>query len=175
MAKLQLLVGNFLEPRVKDPTAWVVHGHVVNDVGAFGAGVALQIADRWPEARQNYLDWGFQGQSFQMGNNNCFVVPNRKIMIVHMLAQHGLPSRTNKQPLCYISLAKCLNKLGNTAQSLNGEIHMPKVGCGLARGDWNQVAPMILELIPDDVPVSVYILPEEYEKITGPMRPANCY
>jgi hypothetical protein len=59
-----------------------------------------------------------------------------------MVAQHGYVSPGNPVAIRYDALAQCLSTLaGRLAEGMT--IHMPRIGCGLAGGNWDQVEPLL--------------------------------
>jgi hypothetical protein len=77
-----------------------------------------------------------------------------------MLAQKGLFPKGTEIPLRYTSLKKCLVELAETAQELRASIHMPQIGSGQAKGDWNIILEMIHdELVNSGISVSIYVFP----------------
>ena len=53
--------------------------------------------------------------------------------------------------------AHCLPQVAAKATELNASVHMPRIGCGLAGGDWSKVVPLIEKhLIAAGAAVTVY-------------------
>lgn len=127
--------GNALDPR-KRPAAIL---HVVNDVGAFGAGIAGEIAARWPHAKGEYLQW--ISRDPPLGSVLWSRISDTDA-IAHILAQRGLPSWQNRQPLDLDALALGLRTVAASVPS-TVSVHMPRLGCGLARGRWERVLPIV--------------------------------
>jgi hypothetical protein len=44
----------------------------------------------------------------------------------------------------YDALAQCLSKLAGQIDEVT-TIHIPRIGCGLARGNWDQIEPLLEE------------------------------
>jgi hypothetical protein len=81
------------------------------------------------------------------------------LSVANMVAQHGSVSRANPVAIRYDALAQCLSKLAD--QIGQGTlIHMPRIGCGLAGGNWDQIEPLLEEhLAMAGFDVRVYDLP----------------
>lgn len=129
--------------------------HVCNDVGAWGAGFTKALSARWDAPRRQYIK-----EHPQLGTvQHVQVEP--QVWVANMVAQHGLPCRSNPQPLDYEKLKLCLNRVASTwASSDDVSFHMPRIGCGIARGDWDTVEEIIrrtLDLL--HMPIYVYDLP----------------
>jgi len=133
-----------------------VIAHVVNSWGLFGAGVAGAIRAKWPEAERRYQNW-FSGRnrgiSFKLGDV-LFVELDQNTgptHIAHMLAMNGVRTKTNKTPLDYRSLGICLDKVYEFCGKMNSTLHIPKIGSGLAGGDWHRIS-TILEIVQERHP-----------------------
>ena len=70
-----------------------------------------------------------------------FVPAEKHIAVVNMIAQ-GL---VGSVPLRYYALGACLQKLYRIADEHKYQIYMPKIGAGLACGDWTFILRMIEE------------------------------
>ena len=142
---LNYLIGDATYPSIKEDSKGII-AHIVNDQGGWGRGFVLALSQRWPELRRRYKLWS-QTQEFVLGNiNSTWVEPN--IYVVDMLAQKGYYNRiTNPVPLDYEALRSCLIKLNDLSIILNSSIHMPKIGSGLAGGNWNTIEELILRYL----------------------------
>lgn len=118
-----------------------VIAHVCNDAGFWGAGFVLAIDKRWtlPKDRYRKINQKALGmvQTVRVADD---------LIVCNMIAQHSLRSATNKVPIRYDALAVCLEKLAAwiKTRDLGESVHLPRIGCGLAGGDWNKVEPIIL-------------------------------
>jgi O-acetyl-ADP-ribose deacetylase (regulator of RNase III) len=57
----------------------------------------------------------------------------------------------------YDAVAGCLQKVAVRAAELKASVHMPRIGCGLAGGEWSRIEPFIKEHLCDPgVSVTVY-------------------
>jgi O-acetyl-ADP-ribose deacetylase (regulator of RNase III) len=149
MTSITYTVGDATAP----PLLPAVVAHVVNDVGAFGAGFAAALASRWPGARADYLRWYRDG--LQLGDVR-FWSTGEGVTVAHLCAQHGLGRRNH--PLRYDALAQCLTMLGVAARMHQVAVVMPRIGTGLAGGDWGRIEPLIAKACAG-VDVTVFDLP----------------
>lgn len=116
--------------------------HVCNDIGAWGAGFVLAISKRWPYPEAQYKAWCQTKTNFTLG----FVQPVRvanDITVINMIGQRGIRSIRNLCPLRYDALETCLTKVAGYCKQNNMSVHMPRIGCGLAGGDWEKVEEII--------------------------------
>lgn len=123
--------GDVTEPVGNQP----VIAHVCNNVGRFGAGVALAIANKYPHVREAYMsmEYYFLGQ-IQTVRETDFPV------VVNMIAQDGIGR--SKRRLHYGHLARCLHLLEDGFDT-NYTFHMPRIGAGLAGGSWEIIRELI--------------------------------
>ena len=62
-----------------------------------------------------------------------------------------------KHLIRYDAVEKCLNKVAEFAKENQASIHMPRIGCGLAGGKWEEIESIILRtLLNKDIKVIVY-------------------
>lgn len=151
------LIGDATQPRTLEP---VIIAHIVNDLGAWGAGFVLALSRRWKTPERKYLHWakGQTAEPFGLGRTQ-FVEIDDRITVANMCAQHGLRSAAHPVPLRYEALAECLDQVADRALELNAEVHLPRIGCGLAGGTWEQVEPLLVAAFGErDIPVFVYDL-----------------
>jgi O-acetyl-ADP-ribose deacetylase (regulator of RNase III) len=145
--------------------------HVCNDVGAWGAGFVLAVSRRWKRPQERYTQWwwrrawthesGVSFPLFRLGHVQLVEVEAGSLWVANMLAQQGLASRKQKAgpPLRYEALEQCLAEVARLAQERQASVHMPRIGCGLAGGQWDQVEPLVVRtLVVAGVPVTVYDL-----------------
>jgi O-acetyl-ADP-ribose deacetylase (regulator of RNase III) len=147
-------VGDATQP---DLDGVVTIAHVLSDCreGYFDAGFAKAIAARHPRAQTRFKNWArgdhllantarsFQlgavqwvGVGYDLGRSHRF----GDRWVANMVAQHGLRSATNQHPLDLDALSLCLL---DVAVEARGPIAMPRLGCGLAGGNWDEVEPVI--------------------------------
>lgn len=139
--------------------------HVCNDMGGWGRGFVLAISEKWNEPEVEYRKLKKEGK-LALGFVQ-FVNVEPTIIIANMVAQKGY-GKNNKSlhrtsevdteiPLQYDQLAICLEKVAASARMQGGSVHMPRIGCGLAGGEWHEVE-KLLQAKFSDVLVYVYDL-----------------
>jgi O-acetyl-ADP-ribose deacetylase (regulator of RNase III) len=134
--------------------------HACNDLGGWGKGFVLAISKRWPEPETAYRARHRDRSKNDFGLGAIQVVQvGPYVWVANMVAQRGLKTGSNGPPIRYDAVRACLKKLAVEAQRLRASVHMPRIGCGLAGGRWEDVEPMILdELVSKGVEVTVYNL-----------------
>ena len=79
------------------------------------------------------------------------------IWVANMVAQRGMKTGSNGPPMRYEAVRACLGKPAVEAKELGASVHMPRIGCGLAGGRWEEIEPIISdELLWQGVEVTVY-------------------
>lgn len=152
---ISYLIGDATAP---DGEAPGVIAHVCNDSGGWGKGFVLAISRRWPEPEAAYRRWARSSQNFELGMVQLVKVEDQ-LSVANMVAQHGYVSRANPVAIRYDALAKCLSKLASRIEQAT-IIHMPRIGCGLAGGNWEKIEPLLEEhLALAGFDVRVYDLP----------------
>jgi O-acetyl-ADP-ribose deacetylase (regulator of RNase III) len=132
--------------------------HICNDIGGWGKGFVLAVSKRWNEPEKEYRKW----HRFRSENNFALgeiqVVQVEKYMYVaNMIGQKGIKTGSNGIPVRYEAIEKCLETLTIEAIELKASVHMPRIGCGLAGGKWEQIEPIIgRTLLDKNVEVYVY-------------------
>lgn len=131
--------------------------HICNDIGGWGKGFVLAISKRWKEPENEYRKWFKNDENFHLGEIQMAQVENN-LWICNMIAQHKtITNSKGIPPIRYEAVEKCLEKLSDEALKMNASIHMPRIGCGLAGGKWEEIEPIIKRtLLNNDVEVYVY-------------------
>ena len=151
----------------KENSSTIIIPHVCNNINAFGAGFASQVAEEFPSVKMNFH---MLGNTAKLGHVQYVSVAKNSVhrhelIFANMIAQNKLLSQNNPRPLNYAALVYAMNDVRNHIQRIkqsnseidNIEIHAPKFGSGLAGGDWS----FIMNLIDDiwnNIPVYVYAL-----------------
>ncbi|HJZ91139.1 MAG TPA: hypothetical protein VKE40_09720 [Gemmataceae bacterium] len=74
-----------------------------------------------------------------------------------MVGQRGIKRGKSGPPIRYEAVAECLERVAAKALELGASVHMPRIGCGLAGGEWSKIEPLIEQRLCDrGVAVTVY-------------------
>lgn len=121
-----------------------VIAHGCNCFCRMGAGIAPQMAkafkcDRYPlESRDTIGDINKLGQiDYEAWYSNTAKI----VYVINAYTQYDYKSLGNEHPLDYEALQLCLRKMSH--QFSGYRIGLPKIGCGLAGGDWQRVKQII--------------------------------
>lgn len=155
MNKITYIKGDATAP-VGDGIKFIAH--VCNTIGAWGAGFVLALSRKWSEPEEAYRAMSDEDRS--LGNVRLVGV-EEDIAVANMIAQEGTghaPDGT--PPIRYHALGEALRVLDEAAIAHSKHmgkpvsIHMPRIGSGLAGGDWKTIEMIIRECT--TVPVTVY-------------------
>ena len=126
--------------------------HICNDIGAWGAGFVLAVSKKWraPEIAYRAMKKRFLGTVELVRVSDDIIVAN-------MIAQHGIGAGADGiPPIRYEAVRACLAQVNDSAYHTGSTIHMPRIGCGLAGGEWSKIEEIIKDVA--SVPVYVYDL-----------------
>lgn len=110
--------------------------HVCNDIGGWGRGFVMALSAKWKEPEMKYREWFASGENFELGEMQLVQVET-DIWVANMIGQRDIRRDNHgNPPVRYDAIQKALAKVSDTASAINASIHMPRIGCGLAGGDW---------------------------------------
>ena len=72
-----------------------------------------------------------------------FVAVSPEIVIANMIGQHGIRKTGGIPPIRYDAVETALETVGKKALEKNASVHLPRIGCGLAGGEWDKIEPLI--------------------------------
>jgi O-acetyl-ADP-ribose deacetylase (regulator of RNase III) len=118
--------------------------HVCNDVGGWGKGFVLALSKRWPQPEAAFRQWYHdrEGSDFALGAVQIVQV-EPETWVANMVGQHGLKPAGGTPPIRYEAVETALSRVAEEAAKLKASVHMPRIGCGLAGGTWDQIEPII--------------------------------
>jgi len=116
--------------------------HICNVMGKWGRGFVLPLSKKWKDTREKYIKLA----EYELGHVQYVEVADN-IVVANMICQHGINIKNQTiDRVDYDALHKCLIDISNRYGD-EFTIHMPKIGCGLACGNFEK----ILELIQCDL------------------------
>lgn len=141
--------------------------HVCNDVGGWGAGFVLALSARWPEPEQSFRRWFATRDTpgapagtppFELGAVQLVSV-EPFLWVANLIGQRDLVDGPDGPPIRYEAIEEGLATLADEVDAMGGSVHMPRIGCGLAGGEWDRIEPIIERtLIERRIDVTVYDL-----------------
>lgn len=96
-----------------------------------------------------------------LGTINFVWLENNDIIVGNLVGQHGTVSKNNPHPVSYDAIEYGLNEVVAFIEGVEptATVHMPRIGAGLAGGDWNVIESIIdRTLTLRDIDVTVYDL-----------------
>jgi len=111
--------------------------------------------------RRCHRPWYKSGETFALGETRIVKV-EPTLFVANMIGQRDIyrkkrSSPESLPPIRYEAVHSCLAQLTTEAKKRKASVHMPRIGCGLAGGKWEQIEPLIMQtLIAENVPVFVY-------------------
>ena len=155
---INYIVGDATQPVGEGPKIIV---HICNDIGGWGRGFVMAISKRWPEPEQRYRAWhrGEEKVPFALGEVQIVQV-GEAIGVANLIGQRDVRVIGGVPPVRYEAIRKGLRRVAEEARRLEASVHMPRIGCGLAGGKWEEVGKIVEdELGKNSVSVTVYDLP----------------
>lgn len=153
---IQYITGDATDPKPQQNELSIIV-HICNDIGAWGAGFVLALSKRWDLPESEYRS----NKPYILGNIQLIPVESN-IIVCNLIGQHGIYKGKYKlPPIRYEAVRDGLTNLANKIKQLehtnNITVHMPRIGCGLAGGNWAIVEDIIIKtLINNKIPVYVY-------------------
>jgi O-acetyl-ADP-ribose deacetylase (regulator of RNase III) len=137
--------------------------HICNDQGGWGRGFVLALS-RWDDGPERaYRRWFSQQglKDFYLGAVEYvpYGPKDDETYVANMIAQRGIRSPGQDRAVDYLALDCALQQVGARASHLNASVHMPRIGCGLGGGTWDEIEPIIqATLVTRGIDVTVYDL-----------------
>lgn len=134
----------------------------VNCQGVMGSGVAKALYTKWPVVKNYYHNYfidnnaGPDGENF-LGEIDPVRLTKEDKVVINCFTQQYFGG-DGRLYLSYDALYTCMNQVLEYCQyNKIDELAIPKIGCGLAGGDWTKVKAILESIFPEDFKVKVYI------------------
>lgn len=123
----------------------IVHG--CNARGSMGSGVALAVRYKYAEAfklyRKQYLAQGLNlGEVVWCWQDDVF--------IANAITQETYGRDSSVRYVNYVAIATCFKEIFKEALTHNLVVNFPKIGAGLANGDWSIIEQLINDADPSN-------------------------
>lgn len=142
MGIINTVKGNLVEALLSDSIDVLVHG--CNCFCTFGAGIALEIKNKIPGAYSVDCATKYNDAS-KLGSYTTYQFKNKTV--VNMYTQFGYGSKGPN--VDYEAIKKGFETLNKNYKNFNLKIGIPKIGAGLAGGDWDAISSIINDATPD--------------------------
>lgn len=134
----------------------IVHG--CNCFHTFGAGIARAIKYRWPETHRTDVQHTKYGDRSKLGTITTTTVP-RNLVVVNAYTQFGY-KQGNGPNVDYEAVRAAFRRIRELYGNKGLRFGIPKIGAGLAGGDWNTISEIIDSVMAVE-DITVVILPQE--------------
>lgn len=154
MSKIEYKKGDATSPQGEGNKIIV---HICNDIGGWGKGFVLAISRRWTAPEEAYRNWYKSQKDFELGEVQIVKV-EPELWIANLIGQHKIKRDENgNAPIRYKAIEEGMHKVSERALELNASVHMPRIGCGLAGGKWEEIDPILKRtLINKEIKTVVY-------------------
>jgi len=140
--------------------------HCANAQGVMGAGIALQIKQLYPQVYYDYKEHLKCMKSDEVMGSICITQILEKFYIVTGIGQlyYGrnnvyIHNRgTNSAYVDYNSIDNIFSKVKELAMDTKLRVIFPKIGAGLAGGDWVKINDIIEKIMYPEVSCTLYLL-----------------
>ena len=127
---------------------YIAHG--VNCKNRMGSGVAKVLFDKYPDVKTEYHKF-CKNLSFSPLNYVQSINCNDKV-VFNCFTQENY-GYDGKRYVNYGAIVKCFTNLVERGIT---KLAIPKIGCGLAGGDWNIVEQLINDTVGENIEIWVY-------------------
>jgi Zn-dependent peptidase ImmA (M78 family)/O-acetyl-ADP-ribose deacetylase (regulator of RNase III) len=158
MRGIEVLRGDATTPRGEGTR---IIAHIVTDSAQVwgGGGFAAALRRAYPALAEDFRKWVISSKDNLALGRTHYAEPTEGLTVASMVAQHGY-NKDVKVKLRYEALSKCLSDVASHAKLVTASVHMPRIGTGLAGGNWDLIKEIIEDtLVAKGVPVTVYDLP----------------
>lgn len=182
MAKIEYIKGDATQPEICKDCINVIC-HCCNAFGGWGRGFVVPLGKRYPRAKMDYENFckpyqdSNEHRSELMGQV-CFSPVTSDLIVANLIGQYfysknqrqyisqeGILPKFLPTPegrfVCYEAIEKGFMAISDYAERVDRPttVHMPRIGCGLAGGDWAEIERLIERyLCGNEINVKVYDL-----------------
>lgn len=144
--KINYVVGDATNPQGEGVK---IIPHIVNNEGRWGAGFVLALSKKWAYPEQFYR----ARQTYPLGHADILKV-EEDIYVANMIGQHRTGyDKDGNPPIRYDAVKTALEKVNKIAVEKQATLHMPRIGCGLAGGEWEVIEAILQQVVTVDVTV----------------------
>jgi len=134
---------------------YIAHG--VNCQNRMGSGVAKVLFTKYPKVKEDYHYWYVQDSEFFPRKSDrlgyCTQSPQENGKVVLNCYTQEKYGYDGEKYVSYDAIYNVFEELKNLGKK---EVAIPKIGCGLAGGNWEIVSRIIDDATGDDLDVYVY-------------------
>lgn len=135
--------------------------HGCNCRNGYGSGVAYTMSQRYPKAKSLFHE-KFDEDGWWLGDVQ-FVLQNDGKYIANCATQYNFLPRGFRHA-DYDAIRDCMEKVKRFAKDKGLTIAIPKIGAGLAGGDWAVIETILTEVFSDYDVTIYYLEPKKLER-----------
>ena len=168
MGKIHYIIGDATLPIETEAENRLIV-HCCNTLGAWGAGFVVPLGRRYPKAKERYKKFIEENKGISMLGEVNEVKVADNIYVENLIGQSFLYKKANGEIPCnYIAIEHGFLKImENWSNKGNYSIHMPRIGCGLAGGDWKTIENIIQRTFVGIANVDVYVYDLKDDGVTN--------
>jgi len=162
MTKINYVFGDATNPQGEGKKLII---HVCNNIGAWGAGFVMALSKKWKEPEAAYR----AQKTYTLGEIDLVKV-EEDIAVCNLIGQESITGRNKTAtlpPVRYVAIEHAFKTVAHDyklaislSEKFNFSVHMPRLGSGLAGGNWKIIETIIEEtLCKAGINVTVYDLP----------------
>lgn len=123
--------------------------HVCNDMGRWGKGFVMAITDTWGKhPGRLYRKWHKAGAKFDFALGRAQIIPlTDMIHLANIIGQNGIKTGSKGPPVRYDAIELGLDSVCLFAAANGASVHMPRIGSGLAGGEWAQIEAIVESMV----------------------------
>lgn len=130
--------------------------HGCNCRNGFGSGVAFHMSKKYPKAKAEFHD-KFEDEGWRLGDVQFInLIDKDHKWVANCATQYAYLPRGVKHA-DYDAIRMAMTRVKEFCKSKNLSVAIPKIGAGLAGGDWAEIE-KILEEVFSDYEINVYYL-----------------
>lgn len=146
MMKIIYKQGSMFSHEFPEDQTWYAFAHGCNAQGVMGSGVATQIKNLFPTAYQRYKE---VHKKYGLHLGSYVDDWEGRAVVFNMITQKYYGRDKSVVYVSYEAITECFKDLDRCAAAFIGgnppQVVMPKIGAGLANGDWNIIEKIIEE------------------------------
>lgn len=141
---MKYVKGDLLDLAEKGNFDVVVHG--ANCFTTMGSGIAKSIHSRWPEAYEVDCDTSYASRA-KLGKYSGITIKRNgyAFFVVNAYTQYDYRPRSGTPPVDYNAIRSVFKALAKEFSDPNTRFGIPKIGAGLAGGNWDIIEKIIDE------------------------------
>lgn len=150
------MIANTIHANVlKETTGIIVHG--ANAQGAFNAGFAKKVREKYPEVFSDYREHYLKLSPNRMLGTVIFTQVGINLYIATGITQYLYDRDPNYQYVNYDAITQVFKQVGDFAIANNLEVKYPAIGVGLGNGNWDIINNLIHEALPPEVKHTLFL------------------